>query len=750
MTAELPGDPPPETPAGEPVGEPSGAGLTDEPAAVEPGAEGPPAAEPVGEAPAQEPVEETLAEEAPRGRREVVGDRPLVRAGLRGFLDLTRLDVALVIGLTLLAFVLRFASPILPNFLGGSGSSAPAIQVLGVGSAYNSDSSACEEVPIGDRTIKACGQVFDEVYFPTDAADDLHTPAISYFDPEPPLVKLLMTPAIQFLGFNTMGWRMTQVVTGSLLCGLMYLIALRLRRDRFFAIVTSVLVCLDGLAFVESRLGLIDIPAIFFTALAWYLFLLHWQARTRRQWRITLYVMAAGLGLAFAAKLTALAPLAVIATLVIFRGAAPYAAEWQAHARRDWRPTVYLLAAGLFLALAAKLTSLVALAGVAVAALFLAVAAVLLLLVGVVRGLAAAFPSLRRLAGPRRHETVLWREAAGSRAWLHYAAGVLLVVAIFCGSYSRYLTISHDDVYQFVSCDPNVSGLTTAPYPDDVKYLPVPSTKVDGITLPNPVQAISNIIAINEASLRYQELECHGHPYASRWYTWPIVEHPVLMYYQSAPLLDEPGFTGTGVITNMGNPAIWWAGILALLFCVWRMMAGPKLLRAGVGALMVASLTIMIITFHAAEPAIDLVTGTQPGPLGAVSPLFYVAFIGGMGLFCACAALFAVISRRFVPAFIVLGYVTSWMMWVPGNKARVLFYYHALGMLIFLALACAYALTCLRNVRFFAGGRWWSLAPLAYAGVAVVVAAFIFFYPIWTGIPLTAPDQQMRLWVDAW
>ncbi|MGO8687941.1 MAG: phospholipid carrier-dependent glycosyltransferase [Candidatus Dormibacteria bacterium] len=691
--ADEPGEPAAEERAAEePESEPSAADPMEEPVAEEPVAEEPAAEEPASESAeepsAPEPGDEPSGEGAVRSRLTGVGDRPLVRAGLRGFLDLTRVDVALVVGLTLLAFVLRFGSPILPNFLGGSAASAPAIQVLGVGSAYNSDSSACEQVPIGNKTIKACGQVFDEVYFPTDAADDLHSPAISYFDPEPPLVKLLMTSSIQFLGFDTMGWRMTQVVTGSLLCGLMYLIALRLRRDRFFAIVASLLVCLDGLAFVESRLGLIDIPAIFFTALAWYLFLLHWQARTRRQWRITLYVMAAGLGLAFAAKLTALAPLVVIATLVLFRGIAPYAA--------------------------------------------------------------AEFPALRRLAGPRRRETVLWREAAGSRAWVHYAAGMLLVVAIFCGSFSRYLTISHDDVYQFVSCNPNVSGLTTAPPPNDVRYLPVPVTTVGGVTLPNPVQAISNIIAINEASLRYQELECHGHPYASRWYTWPITEHPVLMYYQNAPLLDAPSYSATGVITNMGNPAIWWLGILALLFCVWRMMAGPKRLRVAVGALMVVSLTTMIITFHAAEPGIDPVTGTQPGPIGAVSPLFYVALVGGMGLFCVCAAVFAVVSRRFVPAFIVLGYVTSWMMWVPGNKARVLFFYHALGMLIFLALACAYALTSLRNVRFFARGRWWSLAPLAYAGVAVVVAAFIFFYPIWTAIPLTAPDQQMRLWVDAW
>jgi dolichyl-phosphate-mannose--protein O-mannosyl transferase len=121
-----------------------------------------------------------------------------------------------------------------------------------------------------------------------------------------------------------------------------------------------------------------------------------------------------------------------------------------------------------------------------------------------------------------------------------------------------------------------------------------------------------------------------------------------------------------------------------------------------------------------------------------------------MAVFCASGVVFAVVSRRFVPSFIVLGYIASWMMWVPGNEQRVLFFYHALGMLIFTALALAYALTAIRGVRFQWRGRWWSLAPLAYAGIAVVVAAFLFFYPVWTAIPQTAADHLMRVWVSTW
>ena len=313
---------------------------------------------------------------------EARSDRPLVYAGLRGFLELGRFDVIAVIALVTLAFGLRFASPIFPDFLSGSG----AVNASGVGFETTPSTGAGAEptlVPVGPPgvvggvkvshiDVEITGFVFDEVYFPVDAAKDLRQPAESYFDPEPPLAKLLMAPPIAIFGFNSWTWRLSTTIFGSLLVGLMYLVALRLRRDRFFALVTALFICFDGLAFVESRTGVIDIIAIFFVALFYYAFLLHWQARTRAQWRTTLYVMAGIAGLAFAAKLTALAPLVVAAGLIVIRGIAPY--------------------------------------------------------------LAAFIPWLRRIAGPGRAETIMWRQAAGPRALLHYIAGGLIALAIFGAS----------------------------------------------------------------------------------------------------------------------------------------------------------------------------------------------------------------------------------------------------------------------------------------------------------------------------
>ena len=389
----------------------------------------------------------------------------------------------------------------------------------------------------------------------------------------------------------------------------------------------------------------------------------------------------------------------------------------------------------------------------------LVVGGALILARGLSPYLAASIPFLRTIAGRRRMETVMWRDAAGRRAIVHYVAAGVLMVCVFCACYARYLTIAHDDVYFFTGCDPSQSGLQLAGGP--TKLTP-PVAHAGSVAVPNPAQAIYNIYEINAASLRYHSLECHGHPYESRWYTWPVMEHPVLFYLDSG----NPPNSAISSTTDMGNPVIWWLGVIALFFCVWQMTRGPNWWRLGVGALGLVSLVAMVLLFSAAQryhdpnnmntsyTAAQFVAMFHQPPsaqyeLARVSPgpLFDVAF-AGVVVFAAAIALSAVVSRTFVPAFIVLGYITAWMMWVPGNALRVLFFYHALGMFLFTALALAYMLTALRrwSVPF---GRWQvPLAPVAYAALAATIVAFVFFYPVWTASPLTYADHQMRIWVD--
>jgi len=266
--------------------------------------------------------------------------------------------------------------------------------------------------------------------------------------------------------------------------------------------------------------------------------------------------------------------------------------------------------------------------------------------------------------------------------------------------------------------------------------------KIGSATVPNPVLAIRDIADIMAAGIQYHEQECHSHPYASRWYTWPVMYHPVLFYYvqTKSATPDNPNVSS---ITDMGNPALWWLAIPALLACIWRLSLGPPWWRLLVSVVGLASLSIMIITFHAAQQPDAVTVRVTPGTL------FTIGFIGVI-VFAGLVTVSAVISRRFVPAFIVLGYVTSWMLWVVGNERRVLFFYHALGMLLFAALALAYVLAGLRNTVVRVGSRRIALAPVAWAATLLVVAGFVFFYPVWTAMPMPNTDHQMRLWVDAW
>src|SRR5207302_366948 len=189
--------------------------------------------------------------------------------------------------------------------------------------------------------VNTCGFVFDEIYFPVDAAKDLRQPAESYFDPEPPLTKLLMAPPMAWWGFNTWTWRASTVLFGSLFVGLIYLIARRLRRDRVVA-----------------------------------------------------------------------------AALILARGLEP---------------------------------------------------------------LLARIPAMRRIAGARGHEAMLWREAAGFGSVAHYVAAGAVAIAIFSACFSRYLTVEHKDVYLFTACSQGVSGLTGTP-----ETLRVPVTHVNGVPAPDP------------------------------------------------------------------------------------------------------------------------------------------------------------------------------------------------------------------------------------------------------------------------
>src|SRR5438067_2404132 len=292
---------------------------------------------------------------APRtepGRSQATQTAPV--RGSHTYFD--RYDLVALLSLTAVAFVLRFFSPILPDFflhplqgpwITDCVSSTP-INPQGdpgtlCGLAYPFNRGYADA---NGQLSPPNGQVFDEVYFPDDARRDVkgiqqcHPTTkdcqYSYFDPEPPLAKELIAAGewgygwyratfqgargdYNDLGFNTFGWRIAACLFGTLCIPMMYLLANRLWPNRIFAIAAATLACFDGMFFIQSRIGMIDIFPIFFILASYFLFLVHIQSRSFNASMLSLLALGTVLGIGIAAKWIVLAAWASIVFLLVLR-----------------------------------------------------------------------------------------------------------------------------------------------------------------------------------------------------------------------------------------------------------------------------------------------------------------------------------------------------------------------------------------------------------------------------------------------
>ncbi|HHU03254.1 MAG TPA: phospholipid carrier-dependent glycosyltransferase [Christensenellaceae bacterium] len=94
-----------------------------------------------------------------------------------------------------------------------------------------------------------------------------------------------------------------------------------------------------------------------------------------------------------------------------------------------------------------------------------------------------------------------------------------------------------------------------------LSFYPVFVSSVDGLT-------IEKVHRANISMYNYHSAPGRGadHPFASKWYMWPLSQKP--MYYYSAPRID-----GTGsAIWAFGNPAVWWVSTVALIAIILYMI----------------------------------------------------------------------------------------------------------------------------------------------------------------------------------
>lgn len=110
---------------------------------------------------------------------------------------------------------------------------------------------------------------FDEIYHARTAYEMAHRLPV-YETTHPPLGKDLIMLGVMLFGMTSFGWRVVGAVFGAAMVPLFYLLARRLTRSPRYALLGAVLLSLDGLRFVQTRIATIDVYATFFILLSAY------------------------------------------------------------------------------------------------------------------------------------------------------------------------------------------------------------------------------------------------------------------------------------------------------------------------------------------------------------------------------------------------------------------------------------------------------------------------------------------------
>lgn len=189
-----------------------------------------------------------------------------------------------------------------------------------------------------------------------------------------------------------------------------------------------------------------------------------------------------------------------------------------------------------------------------------------------------------------------------------------------------------------------------------------------------------------------------AHPYCSLWYSWPLMLRPVAYFYKTTqspsealPLVGPPLPADAGTVIYdvhaMGNPILWWFSTAAVvLFCL--------LLAQQIFA------------------AISKKTERRTPPV-------YVWTV----------------------AYLLINWGANFLPWV--KVTRCLFIYHYMESLIFAVLLLALLID-----RWSQGKSWQKSTAVFVTGL--IVAGFIFWMPLYLGLPLSPEALGLRRWLTSW
>lgn len=435
---------------------------------------------------------------------------------------------------------------------------------------------------------------FDEIYYARAGEEYLRHVDASGWGPfeftHPPLTKLLITLSmlafggLHGLGDTAVGWRFWNVVAGALTVGLLYAFAKRLTGSTLFASLGALMLACDGFHFVQSRIATPEITVALLSLLTLYAFYRLWIAtQVARGAQLGSAAATRALGITMAAGVV----VAAIAALLVPGHSGPVMRGadfigWAQGVVFAWTIVLFWLIARTFVvphAVAARITSYpdgtrIDTDGTIVASpddgdpdLVRTVDAD-----GTLTYAAPAVMATYRLDDARPHEArVWWFVLAVSGALLTDAkwnglfdvAVVWFIAALVAAQ--RWLRFPARFGNPFgMPVDVIAAGMVVAGgIVYTLSYIPY-------FTLGH---GFVDMVAMQHDMYRYHATLVATHPWSSVWWQWPLLDRPILYYYQDSRSLTQGApaehLCCVASILALPNPFVWWAGLVSVPLVAW-------------------------------------------------------------------------------------------------------------------------------------------------------------------------------------
>ena len=352
---------------------------------------------------------------------------------------------------------------------------------------------------------------FDEIYFARSAYEYAH--GIDTMEwTHPPLGKLLMALPVLIFGASPFAFRIMGALAGLAMIAVIYVLAKKLFKNRKWALLAGLLMTFDNFHFAHTRMATVDSFLVLFILLS-ALFMKKYLDLDKdgefKEKRKNLLLSGLFIGCAVTTKWTGL--YAMLALAIVFFTHLFKEREDKRKTKINYNRASKLTLAGL----------------------------VVLSLIPII-----AYYATTILANSSKATKVIF--------WYYFAVSAITLITLLVKLIKKDKSLKKT----FAICLVAFILLPVVIY--SLSYMLFPH--VFGYTS----NSFSGIINQIKDMFNYHSTLEEGHKFASHWYEWPLMIKPVWYY------VGYYGGNLKSTIVGIGNPIIWWFGILASLYAMIR------------------------------------------------------------------------------------------------------------------------------------------------------------------------------------